>query len=61
MTILLLITKYILRTSDYTFGSSMVLCTTMVNETIQYSSSNVAKPVYLVLLDASYLIYRIEI
>ena len=30
-----------------------MLCTSMVNETIQYSSSNGAKPVYLLLLDAS--------
>ena len=46
-----------LRTSDYQFGfkshSSTVLCTTMVNETIQYYYSNGAKPVYILLLDAS--------
>jgi len=48
--------KY-LNTSDYQYGfkqkSSTVLCTTMVNETIQYYSVNGAKPVYLLLLDAS--------
>ena len=46
-----------LSTSDYQFGfkshSSTVLCTTMVNETIQYYYSNGAKSVYLLLLDAS--------
>ena len=44
-------------TSDYQFGfkshSSTVLCTTMVNETIQYYYSNGTKPLYLLLLDAS--------
>ena len=37
-------------TSDYQFGfkshSSTVLCTTMVNETIQYSSSNGSKLIF---------------
>ena len=46
-----------LSTSDYQFGfkphSSTVLCTTMVNETIQYYYYNGAKYVYLLLLDAS--------
>ena len=31
----------------------MLLCTTMVSETIKYHSSNAATPVYLSLLDAS--------
>ena len=46
-----------LSTSDYQFDfkshSSKVLCTTMVNEPIQYYYCNGAKPVYLLLLDAS--------
>ena len=46
-----------LSTSDYQFGfkshSSTVLCTTMVNETIQYYYSKGTKHVYLLLLDAS--------
>ena len=43
-----------LSTSDYQFSfkshSSSVLCTTMVNETIQYYYSNGAKPVYLLII-----------
>ena len=47
-----------LKTSNYQFGfkanSSTVLCSTMVNETIQYyNTKNGAKPVYVLLLDAS--------
>ena len=48
--------KYLI-TSDYQFGfkpkSSTTLCTTMVLETIQYYTMSGAKPVYLLLLDAS--------
>ena len=44
-------------TSNYQFGfktkSSTVLCTTMVNETIQYYIENRGQAVYLLLLDAS--------
>ena len=46
-----------LSTSNYQFDfkakSSTVLCTTMVNETIQYYIQNVGQAVYLLLLDAS--------
>ena len=46
-----------LLTSNYQFGfkakSSTVLCTTMVNETIQYYIENGGQAVYLLLLDAS--------
>ena len=46
-----------LSTSNYQFGfkaiSSTVLCTTMVNETIQYYIENGGQAVYLLLLDAS--------
>ena len=46
-----------LKTSNYQFGfkanSSTVLCSTMVNETVQYYTENGAKPVYDLLLDAS--------
>ena len=45
-----------LKTSNYQFGfkakSSTVLCSTMVNETVQYYSENGGKPVYVLLLDA---------
>ena len=45
-----------LKTSSYHFGfkanSSTVLCSTMVNETVQYYTENGAKPVYVLLLDA---------
>ena len=53
-----------LSTSDYQFGfkskSSTTLCTTMVNETIQYYCANGAKPVYLLLLDASKAFDRVS-
>ena len=46
-----------LSTSNYQFGfkakSSTILCTTMVNETIQYYIENGGQAVYLLLLDAS--------
>ena len=46
-----------LKTSNYQFGfkanSSTVLCSTMVNETVQYYTENGAKPVYVLLVDAS--------
>ena len=46
-----------LKTCDYQFGfkpkSSTVLCSTMVNETIQYYTENGGSPVYLLLLDAT--------
>ena len=46
-----------LTTSNYQFGFkpklSTVLCTSMINETIQYYTANGGKPVYLLLLDAS--------
>ena len=46
-----------LSTSNYQFGfkakSSTVLCTTMVNETIQYYIENGGQAVYLLLLDTS--------
>ena len=46
-----------LKTRDYQFGfkpkSSTVLCSTMVNETIQYYTENGGSPVYLLLLDAT--------
>ena len=45
-----------LSTYNYQFGfkanSSTVLCTTMVNETIQYYIENGGQAVYLLLLDA---------
>ena len=45
-----------LSTSNYQFGfkakSSTVLCTTMVNETIQYYTEKGGRVVYLLLLDA---------
>ena len=34
-------------------NSSTVLCSTMVNETVQYYTENGGKPVYVLLLDAS--------
>ena len=53
-----------LSTSDYQFGfkskSSTTLCTTLVNETIQYYCVNGAKPVYLLLLDASKAFDRVS-
>ena len=46
-----------LKTCNYQFGfkakSSTVLCSTMVNETVQYYTENGSKPVYVLLLDAS--------
>ena len=46
-----------LKTCDYQFGfkpkASTVLCSTMVNETIQYYTKNDGNPVYLLLLDAT--------
>ena len=46
-----------LETSDYQFGfkskSSTVLCSTMVNETIQYYIEKCGKQIYLLLLDAT--------
>ena len=46
-----------LKTCNYQFGfkakSSTVLCSTMVNETVQYYTENCGKPVYVLLLDAS--------
>ena len=46
-----------LKTSNYQFGfkanSSTVLCSTMVNETVQYYTEYGAKPVYVLLIDAS--------
>ena len=46
-----------LKTSNYQFGfkanASTVLCSTMVNETVQYYTENGAKPVYVLLLDTS--------
>ena len=46
-----------LKTSHYQYGfkpnSSTVLCSTMVNETVQYYAENGGKPVYVLLLDAS--------
>ena len=46
-----------LKTSDYQFGfksnSSTVLCSTMVNETIQYYIEKGGKRIYLLLLDAT--------
>ena len=46
-----------LKTCNYQFGfkakSSTVLCSTMVNETVQYYTENAGKPVYVLLLDAS--------
>ena len=46
-----------LKTSHYQYGfkpnSSTVLCSTMVNETVQYYTENGGKPVYVLLLDAS--------
>ena len=59
-----------LKTSDYQFGfkskSSTVLCSTMVNETIQYYIEKGGKQIYLLLLDAteafdkvSYKVYSI--
>ena len=45
-----------LKTTDYQFGfkpeSSIIFCTAMVKETIQYYSENGGKPVHLLLLDA---------
>ena len=44
-----------LKTTNYQFGfkanSSTVLCSTMVNETVQYYTENGAKPVYVLPLD----------
>ena len=46
-----------LKTSDYQFGykskSSTVLCSTMVNETIQYYIEKGGKRLYLLMLDAT--------
>ena len=46
-----------LKIFNYQFGfktiSSTILCSTMVNETVQYYTKNGAKPVYFLLLDAS--------
>ena len=46
-----------LKTCNYQVGfkpkSSTVLCSTMVNETIQYYTENSGSPVYLLLLDAT--------
>ena len=45
-----------LKTCDYQFGfkpKASVLCSTMVNETIQYYTENGGNPVYLLLLDAT--------
>ena len=46
-----------LKTSHYQYGfkpnSSTVLCSTMVNKTVQYYAENGGKPVYVLLLDAS--------
>ena len=46
-----------LKTSDYQFGfksnSSTVLCSTMVNETIQYYIEKGGKRIYVLLLDAT--------
>ena len=46
-----------LKTCNYQFGfkakSSTVLCRTMVNETVQYYTENVGKPVYVLLFDAT--------
>ena len=46
-----------LKTSDYQCGfkpkSSTILCSTMVNETIQYYTENGGKRVYVLLLDAT--------
>ena len=46
-----------LKTCDYQFGfepkASTVLCSTMVNETIQYYTENGGNPVHLLLLDAT--------
>ena len=46
-----------LKTSNYQFGfkakSPTVLCSTTVNETVQYYTENGGKPIYVLLLDAS--------
>ena len=44
-----------MKTCNYQFKakSSTVLCSTMVNETVQYYTENGGKPVYVLLLDAS--------
>ena len=46
-----------LKTCNYLFGFktkfSTVLCSSMVNETVQYYTENSGKPVYVLLLDAS--------
>ena len=46
-----------LKTCDFQFGfklkASTVLCSTMVNQTIQYYTENGGSPVYLLLLDAT--------
>ena len=46
-----------LKTCNYQFGFkgkfSTVLCSTMVNKTVQYYTKNGGKPVYVLLLDAS--------
>ena len=50
-----------LKTCDYQFGikpkSSTVLCSTMVNETIQDYTENGGSPVYLLLLDATKAVF----
>ena len=47
----------VLTTSQHQYGfkanSSTVLCSTMVIETVQYYTENGARPVYVLLLDAS--------
>ena len=51
-----------LKTSDYQFGfksnSFTVLCSTMVNETIQYYIEKGGKRIYLLLLDATKLLTK---
>ena len=46
-----------LKTSHYQYGfkpnSSAILCSTVVNETVQYYTENGGKPVYVFLLDTS--------
>ena len=46
-----------LKTSHYQYGvkpnSSTILCSTIINETVQYYTENGGKPVYVLLLDAS--------
>ena len=53
-----------LKTSDYEFGfkskSSMVLCSTIVNETIQYYIENGGKRIYLSLFDATKAFHKVS-